>query len=122
MRFDNEAFGSVVSDVMGERLAQNDKWGEQNHRPSEWAGILMEEVGELAQEINEFTFSELKFEDAETDNMRAEAVQVAAVAMAFIECGDRNGWWSNPAEPSAHSQSEDSGSDSSQSDNEGSVE
>lgn len=28
---------------------------------------------------------------------REEMIQVAAVACAMIECGDRNGWWPLPA-------------------------
>jgi NTP pyrophosphatase (non-canonical NTP hydrolase) len=55
--------------VLNERIKQDSKWGEQNHDMFTWMSILMEEVGELA---------------------RTEAVQVAAVALAIVECIDRS--------------------------------
>ncbi len=42
---------SVLREIGNERIGQNIKWGEQNHNPSYWLGILMEEVGESAQEV-----------------------------------------------------------------------
>lgn len=79
----------AMSDIIKERARQDKKWGEQNHYPPFWMGILGEEFGELCQAVNETVF------DNETnlggyENMRKEAVQVAAVAIAFIECLDRN--------------------------------
>ncbi len=79
----------AMSDVINERARQDKKWGEQNHYPPFWMGILGEEFGELCQAVNETVF------DNGTnlggyENMRKEAVQVAAVALAFIECLDRN--------------------------------
>lgn len=96
----------VLGEIAGERLAQDEKWGEQNHpmhkspelaaipntvlanlwkanndsRVEEgalaWDGILLEEVYEAL---------------AETDpaKQREELIQVAAVAVAAIECLDR---------------------------------
>jgi len=71
-----------------ERARQDEMWGVQNHPPEWWLVILMEEVGELAQAIVETHF------DNGSDlggvaNIRKEAVQCAAVAMAMIECIDR---------------------------------
>ena len=43
---------SVYNDLVAlERLNQDKKWGEQNHNPSEWLAILVEEVGELSTAI-----------------------------------------------------------------------
>lgn len=82
---------SAMMSVFSERRDQDKKWGEQNHAPQWWLAILMEEVGELAQAVLETHF------DANPDgsphggikNIRKEAVQCAAVALAMIECIDR---------------------------------
>lgn len=81
------AFKSVVA----ERGRQDAKWGEQNHGLMVWMGILGEEFGELCQAVNETHFNngpEMQ-EKGGYVNMRAEAVQVAAVAIQFIEALDR---------------------------------
>jgi NTP pyrophosphatase (non-canonical NTP hydrolase) len=83
--------GPAVQDVIKERKRQDHKWGEQNHHPVIWTGILGEEFGELCQAINETHFdngTEAKKKGG-YENMRAEAIQVAAVAIAFIEMLDR---------------------------------
>lgn len=85
--------GLALQDVIDERNRQDYKWGEQNHAPEWWLAILGEEYGELAQAILETHF------DANPDgsphggisNIRKEAVQCAAVALALVECIDRNG-------------------------------
>lgn len=89
---DSAGLRSAIAAVMSERTKQDGKWGEQNHQPQFWMGILMEEVGELAQAVNETVFNNGPEERAKGGyaNMRAEAVQVAAVAVAFIEMLDRN--------------------------------
>lgn len=78
---------SVIQEIRTERKRQDDKWGEQDHKPSIWMAILGEEFGELCQEALRFDFGDVKDE-----NLRAEAIQVAAVALALVECIDRNGW------------------------------
>lgn len=70
----------VLQDVVAERRRQDAKWGEQNHNGRMWLCILAEEVGEVAHELY---FSE------SSDALRAEWVQVAAVAVAAIESLDR---------------------------------
>lgn len=82
----------AISAVLTERTRQDAKWGEQNHEPMYWAGILGEEYGELCQAINETVFNNGPEEQKKGGyaNMRAEAVQVAAVAVAFVEMLDRN--------------------------------
>ncbi len=78
--------GAVV-DVLHERDAQDEKWGEQNHSPAKWLEILMEEVGEFAKARMEHGY---RGDDA--SKIREELVQVCAVALAMLECCDRNGW------------------------------
>lgn len=68
--------------IVGERIRQNIKWGEQNHRGAKWHLILSEEVGEFAQSV---------LDNHDLAKVREEAVQVAAVALAIVECIDRNG-------------------------------
>lgn len=77
----------VFSDVFAERARQEAKWGEQNHDPITYLAILTEEVGELAQAA-----LHARFGGPEAGNMRAEAVQVAAVAVAIVECLERGEW------------------------------
>jgi NTP pyrophosphatase (non-canonical NTP hydrolase) len=66
--------------VLEERARQDAKWGEQNHSDLRWLPILSEEVGEVAKYINEET----------PGLVEAELVHVAAVAMAWLECIERN--------------------------------
>lgn len=104
--------GDVLSEVRAERLRQDEKWGEQNHadgvgddvhllgdvaRPtygtlcylqrenvndaarqgrSRWAGILLEEAFEALSATS-------------VDELRAELVQVAAVAVQWVQAIDR---------------------------------
>jgi NTP pyrophosphatase (non-canonical NTP hydrolase) len=82
----------VIGEVINERKRQDDKWGEQNHIPAIWMNILMEEVGEASKEMLESDFEYAKdwTEYGELlENYRTELVQVAAVAVAAIECLDR---------------------------------
>lgn len=71
---------SVLAEVYGERFKQDEKWGVQDHSPDKWHTILMEELGEACE-------AEL---EGDSDKWRAEMIQVAAVAVAAIECYDRN--------------------------------
>jgi hypothetical protein len=68
-------------DICGERERQDAKWGVQNHDPRYWLAILGEEFGEAAKAIVQHNGAR---------KLRAELVQVAAVAIAFIESLDRN--------------------------------
>ncbi len=64
-----------------ERYAQDQKWGNQYHEPCRWVTILAEEVGELAEAALDLK----EYNVVTIDAMRKEAVQVAAVAVAFVE-------------------------------------
>lgn len=79
----------VLTEVGMERLRQDAKWGEQNHQPSVWLAILSEEVGELATAMLRDRFGTGAEETREAGDMRREAIQVAAVAVAFVEYLDR---------------------------------
>lgn len=82
---------SPLQSVIAERQRQGEKWGQQDHDPTVWMGILGEEFGELCQAVNETHFNNgpEEREKGGYENMRSEAVQVAAVAVSFIEALDR---------------------------------
>lgn len=88
-----EGFGvtDAIRAVIDERQRQENKWGEQNHEPQFWTSILGEEFGELCEAINETVFDNGPGARRKGgyENMRREAVQVAAVAVGFIEALDR---------------------------------
>ena len=77
----------IYVEVSHERMRQDKKWGEQNHRPEWWMQILMEEVGEAAQAL-----LNAKFVNATYEPYRKEMVQIAAVAVAAIQSYDRGKW------------------------------
>ena len=78
---------TALSNVLYERSCQDDKWGEQNHTPMEWLMILGEEVGEANKALLEHHFA-----GKDIIKYRDEMVQVAAVALAMVECFDRDKW------------------------------
>jgi len=98
----NQILEGIYADIRDERNRQDGKWGVQNHLQIVWLSILAEEFGEAAKEINEFHFrrgglyaeSNPKSKDPKSWNqqkirIRQELIQVAAVAMAMVECLDR---------------------------------
>lgn len=68
----------VISQIIDERRRQDEKWGAQHHGPDGWLAILTEELGEVAKAILE----------GRGFGYRDELIQVAAVAVAAIECLD----------------------------------
>jgi len=93
----------ALTDVLVERDAQDLKWGEQNHDPITYIAILVEEVGEMTHDAlhSRFATSEAPTGQAGSAEeyrqhmqlcMRTEAVHVAAVALAIVECIDRDKW------------------------------
>jgi len=83
--------GAVVA-IIEEREKQDRKWGQQNHDPVYWSGILMEELGEVAKEaieIEPFAERGQRSKDESLARLRKEVIQLAAVAVAFIEYIDR---------------------------------
>ena len=70
----------VLSEVLGERRFQDEKWGSNRDLDNgTWGLILGEEVGESCEAALE---NDMK-------HLRRELVQVAAVAVAWIEGLDR---------------------------------
>jgi NTP pyrophosphatase (non-canonical NTP hydrolase) len=75
----------VIRDVIEERARQDEKWGEQNHDPFTYLTILGEEYGEACKAALEEEFGDGPIED-----LRKELIHTAAVAVAMVECLDRN--------------------------------
>ena len=59
-----------------ERLAQDEKWGVEDHPDLRWLGILMEEVGEAAKDI---------IENNHPKDLTKEIIQIATVCVAWLE-------------------------------------
>lgn len=81
----------ILNEITKERQAQDKKWGVQNHGPFKWLAILGEEVGEANGAVLEHSL--LRY--------REEMIQVAAVAVAAVECLDR-GIWAKDEVPIKH--------------------
>ena len=80
---------AALAAVVAERRRQDEKWGQQNHPPAVWLAILTEEVGELAEAVLfDYTGGDERNRTHSAD-MRSEAVQIAAVAVQFVEWLDR---------------------------------
>jgi NTP pyrophosphatase (non-canonical NTP hydrolase) len=73
--------------VAEERVRQDVKWGEQNHDPFLYLTILGEEYGEACEAA-----LRLRFSEGDASALRSELVQIAAVAVACVECLDRGAW------------------------------
>jgi len=65
----------IYHDIRAERQSQIKIWGDQHHSHNTWVRIELEEFGEVAKAINECESWEV---------IRAELIQVAAVAIAWI--------------------------------------
>ena len=88
---DTKVLENAVNDVVIERAAQDARFGIQNHDPFVYGGILMEELGEFMQAALDTRWPKMG-KHGGLDRMRHEAVQMAAVALAIVECLDRGQW------------------------------
>ena len=77
---------NILIDLAHERRRQDEKWGEQNHKDEIWLAILSEEIGEVSQAL-----LHNKFGGTHAGTLREELIQVAAVAIQWLDCIDRNG-------------------------------
>lgn len=77
----------IIAAIHDERERQEAKWGQQNHDDGWWTAILTEEVGEVAEAA-----LKAKWEGGKTlDDVKDELIQVAAVAVSWIEAIERRG-------------------------------
>ncbi|MCC6798281.1 MAG: hypothetical protein IT366_24420 [Candidatus Hydrogenedentes bacterium] len=92
---------SVRKCIDFERIKQDSNWGQQNHNDLGWLAILTEEVGEAAQCVCKTALRPIDPEaDAYYELLEYEIVQIAAVAIAWIECIRRRDSQSVPSAPS----------------------
>lgn len=77
---------NVIDEIRAEMDMQDNKWGKQHHDEMRWLTILMEEVGEVAEAVNEIypTLSPDGCVTLYQDNYIDELEQVAAVAIQAI--------------------------------------
>jgi len=82
---------NIIEEIKEERKRQDRIWGEQNHHPERWLRILMEEVGEASEASLEAYPVKEQIRDRLfwLKKYRTELTHVAAVAIAAIECFDR---------------------------------
>lgn len=73
---------NVLVEIGMERIRQNGKWGIQRHDMGTWLKILVEEVGEVAQAMQQDMYCS---KDSDANDLYKELIQVAAVAAAIAE-------------------------------------
>ncbi|MCB8942523.1 MAG: hypothetical protein H6658_01985 [Ardenticatenaceae bacterium] len=76
--------GAIFQEIANERAKQDGKWGEQNHDDYRWLAILTEEIGEVAQAALHDEFG-----GRAAGTLQDELIQVAAVAVSWLECIER---------------------------------
>jgi len=88
LRFIPSNMAMVMVDIAAEREFQNSQHGEsnKNNTDGDWLAILTEEIGEVAQAL-----LHNKFGGTHAGTLRDELVQVAAVAVQWLEHIDLNG-------------------------------
>ncbi len=93
---------SVSNEVTAERQEQHSKWGEQNHdngtggAMSESMAVALKKRTDSKTKKGTLTWMDIlaeeiaeAFAETDPDKLRTELVQVAAVAVAWVECIDR---------------------------------
>lgn len=85
---------SVLHEVIKERDRQDAKWGVQAHDPFRYLAILGEEVGEANQAaLESYNWKEKRWNHKRLrTEYRTELIQVAAVAVAMVQCLDLDQW------------------------------
>ncbi len=71
---------SVYDEVRAERKRQDAQWGERVEGSFVYATVLAEECGEVARATHDICFA-----DGKVSDLRAELIQVAAVAVQIVE-------------------------------------
>lgn len=85
---------NAVENVLEERRNQDEQWGVSDHDPQFWSLILSKHAGRLTSKAldwgamvgydSEEFYAIMEFRD--------QAVKVAAIALAIVECIDRAEW------------------------------
>ena len=72
----------ISAEIQKECDRQDQKWGVRNQHPLAWLAILMEEVGEVTQEVND---AHHEISRMNLENYRTELVQCGAVIQQMIK-------------------------------------
>lgn len=77
----------IKNRIMGEVKKQKKQWGDEYHlTPHQWLGLIQEEVGEIAQAVNEtYLPNKTKSQLGGKENILAEIYQAAALLIRFSE-------------------------------------
>lgn len=77
----------IKNKVMLEVNKQNKQWGDESElTPHQWLGLIQEEVGEIAQALNEtYLPNKTKAKLGGKENIQAEIYQAAALLIRFSE-------------------------------------
>jgi len=79
------AIDETIPVVIMARKEQDRQWGEQNHDDYKWLAILTEEIGEVSQAVLHDDFG-----GRAAGKVKEELIQVAAVAVQWLEIIDRS--------------------------------
>lgn len=78
---------NISKQIFEERIRQLQKFGIQNHDDHTWLGIAVEEVGEIAKDINDIRFANKSKEFIELDEkLKVEMIQIVAVLVSWLNC------------------------------------
>lgn len=85
----NNSLIKIRNKVMREVNKQNRQWGDESElTPHQWLGLIQEEVGEIAQAVNEtYLPNKTKSQLGGKENIQAEIYQAAALLIRFSEKG-----------------------------------
>lgn len=87
-----QSVGDVVSDVWREVVRQEELWGIRDEEPLRYLAILNEEVLEAGREAQDATWGPISASNDAIMRLRVELIQVAAVAISFVACLNRDKW------------------------------
>lgn len=80
-------YEEIKNRIMGEVKKQKKQWGDESElTPHQWLGLIQEEVGEIAQSVNEtYLPNKTKSQLGGKENILAEIYQAAALLIRFSE-------------------------------------
>lgn len=89
-REDNYSKDNIIkirNKIMKEVINQKKQWGNESElTPHQWLGLIQEEVGEIAQSVNEtYLPNKTKSQLGGKENIQAEIYQAAALLIRFSE-------------------------------------
>lgn len=87
--FKSPAQLSAIEDLLEERERQDATFGIQNHHPTYWLAILGKQQGQLGSAIVNREWAAEDQKERLLEQIRWEATQVAAVAVAMVEAINR---------------------------------